>query len=251
MEVEMGFASALTGEGDVFNKAWEAFLFNVDRLTEAKSLPHDKLLQVLTAGLRYDGSGWNTSKASQALWDITGVALVRSNFQFYRDIWLFVLAMVGNIEVPNLDLSQEQAEAAFAVRAVLEEDSQPLRSRAQPDPGDDSEGEEDFQFGWEEPSVPLPRELNTLWQRALTGNHKIDVKRLLQEHPRFSWPAATRARKQLGRGWPREGGQVPEGGAAAGTERVESLWTPPTTPAPRSWATGMAVTGGDVLPDWK
>ena len=117
MEVEMGFASALTGEGDVFNKAWEAFLFNVDRLTEAKSLPHDKLLQVLTAGLRYDGSGWNTSKASQALWDITGVALVRSNFQFYRDIWLFVLAMVGNIEVPNLDLSQEQAEAAFALRA--------------------------------------------------------------------------------------------------------------------------------------
>ena len=40
-------------------------------------------------------------------------------------------------------------------------------------------------FGWEDPEVEPPAELLVLWSRACTGANRIDIRRLLEMHPRI------------------------------------------------------------------
>ena len=93
MEAETEFTEALSGEGQRFDDAWAKFLFNFDQLTILRSLGKEVLMSVMQAGLRYTGSGWNTGRAARTLYEVSGVALVCGNFQSYRDIWLYMLAL--------------------------------------------------------------------------------------------------------------------------------------------------------------
>ena len=50
----------------------------------------------------------------------------------------------------------------------------------------DDSHDPDVQFSWDEQTSELPKELQVLWNRALEGEGKIDIRRLLEQHPRFA-----------------------------------------------------------------
>ena len=101
------------------------------------------------------------------------------------------------MEVPTFDLSDKQAEAAYALASHAEhvqggmqlDERPPVAlggvSLGAPPPGAEEGEEEDDEpsFGWEEPTVDTPKELLELWRRAEAGEHRIELKRLLEKFP--------------------------------------------------------------------
>ena len=63
----------------------------------------------------------NTSKLAVIFNRGLGVCLVCKNFLAYRDAFLYGLGLAWGIEVPNVELSQPQSEAAFELCASLQE----------------------------------------------------------------------------------------------------------------------------------
>jgi hypothetical protein len=146
--------------------AWEAYMFNIPQVRSlATSLSLEQARRLLNEGSKYAGGGWTTSRASRVLWDLVGVPLVAAEVSSYRNSWLFALAMVHNVEVGGLDLSDRASEAAFALASLI---SQPEQWLEQPSavPKNSSPEEEDAKpedaidgMDWDEPEEPLPAEL--------------------------------------------------------------------------------------------
>ena len=61
----------------------------------------------------------NTSKLAVIFNRGLGVCLVCKNFLAYRDAFLYGLGLAWGMEVPNVELSQPQSEAAFELCASL------------------------------------------------------------------------------------------------------------------------------------
>ena len=183
----------------VFQKSWQEFCFDVAKMVALRAELRDPetASSVLTAGCRYQGQGWCTSRASRALYETTGTALVTSSFDDYKHCFLFGLAIFLGVEVPTFDLSDKQAEAAYAlashaehVQGGMQVDERPpvasggVSLGAPPAGAEEREEEEDEpSFGWEEPTVDTPKELLEDWRRAEEGEHRIEVKRLLEKFP--------------------------------------------------------------------
>ena len=53
------------------------------------------------------------------LYDLVGVPVVAAEVSSYRNSWLFALAMVHNVEVGGLDLSDTASEVAFALASLI------------------------------------------------------------------------------------------------------------------------------------
>ena len=106
----------------MFQKPWQEFCFDVARMVVLRAELRDPetASSVLTAGCRYQGQGWCTSRASRALYETTGTALVTSSFDDYKHCFLFGLSIFLGVEVPTFDLSDKQAEAAYALASHAE-----------------------------------------------------------------------------------------------------------------------------------
>ena len=179
-------------DGELFDRSWAEFIFNIKQLDVLRNCGEDTVQAVVSAGLRYAGAGWTTSRASKELFNLTGVAIVKKEFAVYRDIWLFALCTSAGVDIPSLELAQEQAEAAFAIQCVVE---------GRPADQDDSENEgntEDIRFGWEEEERPLPKEFAALWNRAESSEKRIELKKLLESCPRFAGLPAKAPENNLG-----------------------------------------------------
>ena len=186
-DTEMDLVASLTTEGPQFEESWAKFMFNMDEAQRLRAANQDEILLVLQAGSKFMGTGWTTGKASKALFQLSGVPLVKASVQPYRDTWLFALALILNVDLPAVELAQECADAAFAVAACL--DGRPPTSTPHTGPHateSEEESEEDVKFQWDEQATDLPRELQVLWARAQAGEGKIDIRKLLEAHPRFS-----------------------------------------------------------------
>ena len=106
-----------------FNEEWKKFFYNYEAVVALlKTEPEENVKSVLAAGERWLGTGWNTTTAAKTLRQLTGVALVRSQFKEYLSSFLYSLALVTGIEVSYLDLSAEAAKAAFALADVWHSD---------------------------------------------------------------------------------------------------------------------------------
>ena len=184
---QVDLVAALTQQGSQFQDSWSKFMFNIEQAMELKKkkVAKEKLLEILTAGSAYLGGGWSTGKASKILYEMSSVAIVKSQIEPYRDTWLYCLALLWGIDLPTVDLPQECAEAAFALAHHY--DHQEEQPREAPVAVSDSdEDDEPVRFGWEEEEQPLPRELLELWQRASSGTQRIEVRKLLELHPRLA-----------------------------------------------------------------
>jgi hypothetical protein len=186
---------ALTTQGDHFQATWSRFMFNIEMAMDLKKkqVSKEKIIEVLNAGSAYLGQGWSTGKASKRLYELSGVAIVKPQFEPYRDTWLYSLALLLNVDLPPTDLAADCAEAAFALAHLQEHPG----DKASPPPNESDSDEEEVRFGWEEAEQPLPRELQELWQRAATGTQRIEVRRLLEQYPRLQGIPSRAAENQL------------------------------------------------------
>jgi len=162
--MDLDLVTSLTQEGPAFQGNWANFLVNVDQamyLKNKKDMKKEDILAVLMAGQRFTGTGWTTGRASKKLFDLSGVGIVKSSIDCYRDCWLYAVAMLTGVHLPLVELAPDCAEAAFNLVAYLE---QPTEGQGHPVTVNDSESEsdDDFKFAWDEPTTPAPRELQAL-----------------------------------------------------------------------------------------
>ena len=204
MDVEtFDWASALTTQGENFQDHWSRFMFNMDAIVnlQTKQVPKEKILEILQAGSAYLGGGWSTGRASQTLYQLSGVAIVKPQLEPYRDCWLFCIALIFQVDLPSLALPEDVAQAAFQLTHyfVHPEGEQPVQPPPQVHSVESSDDTDDDapQFSWDEPEQELPRELLELWQRAATGKNRIDVRKLLETRPRVQGIPARAPDNQL------------------------------------------------------
>ena len=124
----------------LLDAAWAELMQQQWRATE---VPLERRGTVLDVGI----NSWartarpNTSKLAVIFNRGLGVCLVCKNFLAYRDAFLYGLGFVWGIEVPNVELSQPQSEAAFEVCASLQELERRAGQGAHSAAGDNSCGE--------------------------------------------------------------------------------------------------------------
>ena len=191
MQIDNNAVQNLTGDGEGFEAAWSEFLFNTNLLKTLKDAGKESLSSIVTAGLRFQGQGWSTLRASRRLWDLTGIAMVKGSISAYRDVWLYTICLWGDLDV-NLELGQDQSDAAFALAQSLD-----TNGHFQDQPEEDSD-REDVRFNWDEPEAELPRPLQELWRRAEQGTKRVDLKRLLDSTPRYAGLPARAPENNLG-----------------------------------------------------
>ena len=179
-------------EGVGFPDAWKEFLFNVDlvRSVTVEVGKDDGLkARILAAGQQWAGGGWTTGRAATALYTVSGVSLVSANFNDYLNAYLFSLCLYWGMEVQQLSLGDRAAEAAFALvqvyggQAMLTDPEEPPEAAGTPREKDVPS--EPMTFAWDEVEEDLPKELQSLWERAEKGK-KIDIKALLSELPKWA-----------------------------------------------------------------
>ena len=170
--------AALTQQGPAFQDTWSKFLFNLKVVLDLKqnmNLDKEKVIEMFNAGAAYLGFGWSTGRASKALYDLSGVAIVKSQIEPYRDTWLYAVAIILGVDLPTVDLPAECAEAAFALAHHAEHPEDVEREHSD-GAGDTDDEEKGLKFGWEEEEQPLPRELTELWQRASQGSYGLKLR---------------------------------------------------------------------------
>ena len=96
-------------------QAWSTFLFDVKRAKKLATLDRAVAAQVLEAGLRFDGSGWSTTRERKALHAVTNVPLVSSSVKAYLHCWLYALALMWEIDISQVDLSDSASAGSFAL----------------------------------------------------------------------------------------------------------------------------------------
>ena len=136
------------------------------------------LNSLLRAGSSWDGSGWNSTRASQTLYQITRVPLVTTDFQEYLNSFLFAVAIFLQIEVPHIQLSDRASEAAFGLAecfgSMLEDENKPE------DPSPTL-----VNITWDVPLVELAPELAYLWTGVEKGQRHLQLTEVLEDVPRY------------------------------------------------------------------
>jgi len=188
-EMDIDLVASLTQEGPHFENKWSTFMFNVEEAMQLKKSTKEQIMAVMQAGSKYQGTGWSTGKASKKLYDLSGVAIVKAKIDSYRDCWLYTVSLLTGVDLPTVELPQDCAGAAFAILTQIEG-----RQREEPgSPTSLSDNEEEIlTFDWDEKEEQLPRELQALWHRAQTGEQRIQIRKLLEAHPRLKSPRARR-----------------------------------------------------------
>ena len=171
----------LKQQHEEFSEAWSKLFFNLQAVrqlaTEVKDA--DTAATLLAAGSAWDGHGWTTTKAFKKVLEVTGTSMVRSEFDEYRHTFLFALSLLFDVEVPQLELSAEAGEAAYAFcRQVCGPDNEDTTM-------EEDESPPKVTLEWDEPIVQLPPDLLAIWKGALDGERKLDLPLVLQRVPKY------------------------------------------------------------------
>ena len=78
----------LVNEGDktTYQTAWQEFFYAPVKVRSLKQVATPEMaVEVLKVGVEWNGAGWNTAKASKRLFELTGVPLVTSDFNQYKN----------------------------------------------------------------------------------------------------------------------------------------------------------------------
>ena len=187
-------------DDNVFNETWEKFLFNPEQvLALLKDAPAEEVTEVLAAGTRWTGTGWNTTKAAKAVRGLTGIALVSAKFSDYLWSFLYSLSLHAGVELQCVDLSDKASDVAFVLADLWaswlgeKEAGSPAgvpaavaaRNPAGEDASDEEEEEEEVQrLPWEAPLETLPSELQVCLRRLKAGE-RLQCKLMLEGVPTY------------------------------------------------------------------
>ena len=179
---------------DAFQAAWTDFFYCVEGVQQVLQESDKSSIQALiNAGGTWAGGGWTTTSASKRLHDLTGIALISSDFKDYLHGFLFSLALVTGLEVPMLNLEAKAGDEAFALANLWAAETLPLGKAHLPCPNpiqSDLPGPQEERAAeampWDTWEEPLPSVLSFLWRRAENGEKKVDLRLLLDGIPSFT-----------------------------------------------------------------
>ena len=186
----------LQGDDGEGKQAWSEFLFNVPLARSfLEKVPKETTTACLNQGHKWSGSGWTTSRASRVVYELTGVPLVTSRVEHYRNAFLYAIAMAKEVEILELDLPDRASEVAYNLCAILCDPNWPYPE--QPAPGDPAgaaqKEEEDAKaeaeiagLEWDEQTEELPKELKFIYDQVLAGKRKLELRSVLECLPKFS-----------------------------------------------------------------
>ena len=201
------------GQAEVFHNAWSGFFLDPEKVRQLEGIiDQDTGADVIKACAHWNGSGWNTGKASKRLHDLTSVPLVTADFSEYRNAFCYALALLWSLEVPQLDLSDRAAQGAFALAQRFQTGAVPVgfadTSAAHKDAAAEEPPAEDVLMEWDEPTFTLPQELATIWTGVQNGSRKLNLATLLDSVPKFAElpvrPAENNFRGQGRSNWDRQ-----------------------------------------------
>ena len=195
----MDWNELASGDATTFNAAWARFFLAPQLVTSfLRDASVELVHATLAAGYHWEGGGWNTTRAAKVLEELTAVSLVSSQLAQYSHAFLFSLALVKDVEITQLDLVPQAAEAAFALKRLWSELMQEHPARQQKIPKaktpaaeeeemDDEEDDEEEVAGrlpWETEEVGLSEELNLVLKRVGEGE-RLPVGQVLRDIPIF------------------------------------------------------------------
>ena len=170
------------GVSEASQQAWKSFLYNVEQVRLlGDAVSQEAALALIGGGAKWSGSGWTTSSASKRLHELTQVPLVTADFKQYVNAWLYCLALLWNVEVAELTLSDPAAEAAFRLASVCGQADWSMDE----DEGEEVEERDLVVLDWDEAETKCPEELAFIWKGVLAGERKLDLKTILAKIPRF------------------------------------------------------------------
>ena len=172
---EMKLFYKLTSAEVHFEGDWTSFLFNLEDLKKMSKLQDNLIMQLLSAGSRFLGSGWSPERAKNRLFELSGCFLEKPQLQTYIEIWLCTIALVTGAPLPPIHLSQDEATAAFELAAACNKAEE--RSKDQPHVAN---------LTWDVKKIELEKHMQEIWHRAEKGEHPIDIAKLLHKWPKFS-----------------------------------------------------------------
>ena len=187
---------------ETLNRAWSTFFLDPDLVLEFLATSSPEAVQdIISCGDRWDGGGWDTTKAAKRVRALTGLALVSSNLRDYLNAFVFSLALAAGVAVPSLDLPDKPAEVSFSLCDLWRSSGSPSRAgevsrsgRArgaaqaagaageESDEEDEETGDTDVCLPWEVPVVPLHPDLLRCVQRAAAGD-RFPAAAMLEECP--------------------------------------------------------------------
>ena len=182
------------GLSEESTRSWQSFWYNIYRVLLLGDVSTEDPLKVISGGLRWTGSGWTMSRASQGLHSLTQVPLATAEYDQYRNAWLYCLSMLWNVEVTELSLSDAAAEAAFRLASVCSESGD---SMEEDDEDDHPEGESPMALDWDDPGAPCSAEPAYIWNGVQSGERRLDLKQVLGSIPRFTGLPSKPPWKQL------------------------------------------------------
>ena len=93
-----------------YEDAWTTFMLNMDLVAQLREVPTQVAQEVVQGGATWNAASWSTSRASQALYQITKDLLV-TTIDEYKSVWLFCLSMLWGLDIASLQLGDRAAEA--------------------------------------------------------------------------------------------------------------------------------------------
>jgi hypothetical protein len=167
-----------------WSPTWSSFLFNVEAVVSLGT-PSDPTA-IITAGEKWEGEGWTTSRASKVLYETTGVPLVSASVEDYKGSFLYSLALYWSLDVARFDLGERASDAAFALAGIFGAAAEGHGAVEEFEDDEDDSEDGSLVFPWEEKLLSLPKPLQVLWKRyGATSNSRFETKHLLEQAPRY------------------------------------------------------------------
>ena len=167
-----------------FEEAWSTFMLNINLASQLREVQQGVAQEVVRGGSAWSAGTWSTSRASQAVYNITKIPLVAS-IEEYKSVWLFCLSMLWGLDIANLQLGDRAAEAAFALAERVSGDSRMVGEEEQEE--DEEEADEpEVKLAWEEQPQALPRELAHIVAKVQRREGPLQVKGFLEKIPIFA-----------------------------------------------------------------
>lgn len=110
---------------------------------------------IVAVGVKRQGDGWTTGRASRKLHSCTGEPIVSQDFNDYKGSWLYALCVHWSLDISTVALSEKFAEAAYILADAFNAIKKP-EENMQEENEDSNEDDEDVVFDWEEKLTDLP-----------------------------------------------------------------------------------------------
>ena len=181
MQAAEGFLSKLlNGSDQEKTEAWKDFLFDLAKVKGLDHLVNPELVQaVLTSGRAYGGARWTVARSAKVVYQLTGQSVL-GEFLEFRAIWLMALALYWNApELLDIPQSQQGAEAAHFLAALLSEDSEEVADET-------ASLEEAAVLAWETPEEKAPPVFKKLWEEVMAGTRKLPLAVVLDSVPVYA-----------------------------------------------------------------